>query len=28
LEGIKDKEAGSTISTDDLLKKIDSWQQK
>ncbi len=28
LDGLKDKEAGNVISTDDLLKKIDSWQQK
>jgi|APGre2960657468_1045069.scaffolds.fasta_scaffold116009_1 hypothetical protein len=28
LDGLKDKEAGNVISTDDLLKRIDSWQQK
>ncbi len=28
LEGLKDKEAGRTISTDDILKRIGTWQQK
>ena len=25
MEGVKDAEAGKVISTDDLLKRIDSW---
>lgn len=28
LEGLKDKEEGKTITTEDLLKKIDAWRQK
>ena len=28
MEGLKDEQNGKTISTEDLLKKIDAWQQK
>ena len=28
MEGLQDAKEGKTISTDELLKKIDSWQQK
>ena len=28
LEGLKDKEEGKTITTKELLKKIDTWRQK
>jgi hypothetical protein len=28
IDGLNDKEAGRTMSTEELLKKIDSWQQK
>jgi predicted transcriptional regulator len=28
VDGLKDEEKGNLISTNDLLKKIESWQQK
>ncbi|MBK7128584.1 MAG: hypothetical protein IPM74_01215 [Crocinitomicaceae bacterium] len=28
LEGLKDKEEGKTITTKELLNKIDTWRQK
>lgn len=28
LDGLDDKEKGQTITTDELLKRIDSWKQK
>ena len=28
LDGLKDEQEGKTISTDELLKRLDKWQQK